>query len=423
MKKALAVMLSLCLACLASGCGPAVTRSRDESRPLTLNIASYFSGEHAAQTYQELSNRFAEDQGIDIVDSSTLTGDAFTQQIINDFAAGNEPDVFYFPVGDAQTMIDNNQVVSVQEICREYPQYAANIQSSIMDDLADENGNNWCVPVIGRYQALYCNVSLFETYGAPLPHTWGDLLSAIEIFKQNDVIPIAVGFKDQTALWVDQLILSYGVDEHEASPTDAADVPTTWNQALAQLVNLEASGAFPSNALTSNRSTALTLFNTQKAAMYLDFSDSVSSISIPNTVVASAFPCRAPHSGEDHLIIQVSYGYYISRKTWENEALRDAAVSFVMYMSSSDAIAHMNEDGGGYPTILLESLDPISGQGTLAQSALSLCRRAQAHYSMKERLSRLAWSSLVAAVEPIIQGYGSIPKTLDQLAINNRAPK
>ena len=44
MKKALAVMLSLCLACLASGCGPAVTRSRDESRPLTLNIASYFSG-------------------------------------------------------------------------------------------------------------------------------------------------------------------------------------------------------------------------------------------------------------------------------------------------------------------------------------------------------------------------------------------
>ena len=42
---------------------------------------------------------------------------------------------------------------------------------------------------------------------------------------------------------------------------------------------------------------------------------------------------------------------------------------------------------------------------------------------MKERLSRLAWSSLVAAVEPIIQGYGSIPKTLDQLAINNRAPK
>ena len=69
------------------------------------------------------------------------------------------------------------------------------------------------------------------------------------------------------------------------------------------------------------------------------------------------------------------------------------------------------------------SLDPISGQGTLAQSALSLCRRAQTHYSIKERLSRLAWSSLVAAVDPIIQGYGSIPKTLDQLAINNRAPK
>lgn len=423
MKKVVAFMLALCLACIASGCGPAVTRSRDESRPLTLNIASYFSGEHAAQVYQELSNQFSEEQGIDIVDSSTLTDTAFTQQIINDFAAGNEPDVFYFPVNDAQTMIDNNQVVSVQEICQEYPQYASNIQSSIMDHLSDENGNNWCVPVIGRYQALYCNVSLFETYGAPLPNTWGDLQKAIEIFQRNDVIPIAAGLKDQSSLWVDQLILSYGVNEHEVSPMDAADVPTTWNQALAQLVNMEGSGAFPNNALTNNRSTALTLFNTQKAAMYLDSSDSVSLISNPNAVVACAFPCRAPNSGEDHLIIQVSYGYYISRKTWENEALRDAAVKFVMYMSSSDAIARMNEDGGGYPTVLLESLDPISGQGTLAQSALSLCRRAQTHYSIKERLSRLAWSSLVAAVDPIIQGYGSIPKTLDQLAINNRAPK
>ncbi len=421
MKKAAALILSLCLAFAASGCGPAITRSSDESRPLTLNIASYFSGEHAAQTYQELSNQFAEEQGIDIVDSSTLTGNAFTQQIINDFAAGNEPDVFYFPASEAQSMIDNNQVVSVQEICREYPQYAANIQSSIMDQLADEDGNNWCVPVTGRYQALYCNVSLFETYGAPLPQSWGDLMTAIEIFKQNDVIPIAAGFKDQSAVWIDQLILSYGVKEHEASPVDPKDVPTTWNQALAQLVNMEEIGAFPSNALTNNRATSLTLFNTQKAAMYLDSSDSVSLISNPNSVVAYAFPCRAPNSGEDHVIIQVDYGYYISRKTWENEALRDAAVAFVMYMSSSDAIARMNEDGGGYPTVLLESLDPISGQGTLAQSALALCRRAQAHYSMKERLSRLAWSSLVAAVEPIMQGYSSIPKTLDQLAINNRA--
>ena len=75
---------------------------------------------------------------------------------------------------------------------------------------------------------------------------------------------------------------------------------------------MEGSGAFPNNALTSNRSTALTLFNTQKAAMYFDFCDSVSSISIPNAVVAAAFPCRAPNSGEDHLIIQVLSLIHIS---------------------------------------------------------------------------------------------------------------
>ena len=421
MKRIFIFLLCMALILTGTGCSHISTHTR-EKHPLSLHIAASFSNDLAAQTYQSLSTTFAERYGIQILDNSNLSSDAYVKQILNDFAAGKEPDVFYFPVDHAQTLIDNSQIVSLDEIRRRYPQYATTIQDEILEQTADTHGQNWCVPVLGSYQALFCNTKLFEIYGAPLPRTWSDLMQAVAIFKQYNVVPIAAGFLDNTQLWTDHLILSYGTQEHGVLPIERSDIPHTWNQALAQLPHLREKKAFPVNVTSLSHANAQTLFRTQKAAMILDSSNSISLLSSEDPVIALSVPCKAPASGEQHLIVDFSSGFFISRKAWENEQLRDAAVHFVMYMSSQEAVSHLVKSGGGYPALVRERLATITSDDPLSQSVLDLVATARLHTSLSKRLSRRAWSTVCSSAALLYQGYNSIDRVLDDIIKNNASP-
>jgi len=418
MKKLFLFFLCLSIAITSSGCTNASIHTREEP-PLSLNIAASFSSDIAAQTYQSLSSIFAARYGIQILDTSALSEEAYIRQIINDFAAGNEPDVFYYPLDAAQTMIDNEQVVSLDEIRRHYPQYATTVQDNILEQMTDAAGNNWCVPVLGSYQALYCNVKLFEIYGAPLPYTWSDLMKAIDTFQQYNVVPIAAGFLDNSNMWLDHLILAHGTGEHAALPIERKDIPFTWNQALAQLPHLNQREAFPGNVTSLSHANAQTLFSSGKAAMILDTSSNLSLLGNDDTIIALSIPCKAPASGEQHLIVDFSSGFFISRKAWENESLRDAAVQFVVYMSSPEAVSRLVTDGGGYPAISRERLATITSDDLLAQSVLDLVATAQLHSSIADRISRRAWLGLGSSAAQLYQGYSSIDRVLDDMIKNN----
>ena len=429
MKKLVPLMMALVLV-LTSGCTPLVLRPQNnQETDLPLKTASFFNDtSHAAQVYRQLSNDFAQSHGITLADNSTLSGDAYTNRIINDFAAGDEPDVLYFPAALAQTMIDNDQLVSVEEIRQMYPHYAADIRPELIGHLADKNGVAWCVPVIGTNQVLYCNTSLFERYNCPLPETWSDLLEVIDIFARNGIVPIAAALPSTAdgMLWTDHMILSLGVKEHTVSPKVLEAVPNTWYQGLSKLITLSDMGAFPKENLAAHED-ALALFDSYNAAMLLGFSTDANAISNPNAVTVVTFPSYFLPEANKQTIVDIKSGYYISRKAWSNPQLRKSAVDFVLYMTSAPSVMQMVRDGSAYPALLPEAIQADMGSSTLAQDALELVRQTQIRYSMGERLTAVAWSSLARSVYLVVardsitnNNLTQIPALIKLLVANNQ---
>ena len=65
---------------------------------VTIKTVSTFAGtDAAADTYQQLLDQWAAETGNTVEDASATSDEAWKAGVINDFAAGNEPDIlFYF---------------------------------------------------------------------------------------------------------------------------------------------------------------------------------------------------------------------------------------------------------------------------------------------------------------------------------------
>ena len=101
---------------------------------VTLKTTSIFTGaDAAADTYLGLLKDWQERTGNVVVDVSSTSDEAWKTGVLNDFAAGNEPDVlFYFNGVDANTIVEAGKVVSLEEIRAEYPDYASNMKEDMI---------------------------------------------------------------------------------------------------------------------------------------------------------------------------------------------------------------------------------------------------------------------------------------------------
>ena len=90
---------------------------------LTLYTVSSFAGtDAAADSYVELLKTFEEESGCTIVDNSATSSEEWKASVLNDFAAGNEPDVMFFFAASADSAPLLSRVVSIAEINAAYPE-------------------------------------------------------------------------------------------------------------------------------------------------------------------------------------------------------------------------------------------------------------------------------------------------------------
>ncbi len=395
-------------------------RSLGQDNVYSLRISASMSNDYASQVYHRLCTEYSSKYGISVTDTnSTLTGLEYKRKIINDFAAGNEPDVFYLSIKDAQTMIENGQIVSVQEILNSYPQYASSIRPEMLESLTDDDGLLWCLPIEASYNGLFCNLDLFESLNLEVPETWGDLIHAVHTFRNADIIPIAAGMSDESGLWADELILSCGAEEHNVSPSSVEQIPASWYSALGSIYSLSSSNAFQTDASVSSVSSARALFANGEAAMLLDSSEAASLFADKDRFVVIPFPAQVPHYGEKHIIIEVTSGYFISKKAWDSPDIRDAAVKFVMHMTEPEAVLELSADGTRYPILKTELLAVEDATTELEKSLLSLVQDAEVHSSLRTRLSATAWTFLASGIVPLVRNTGSISQILIQTVAAN----
>ena len=333
LKKCVAVLLTAVLLLSAAGAA---------AQGITLRTISCFAGPDASdEIYVDILRRYEAETGNTVLDSSAASDETWKTSVLSEFAAGNEPDVLFFFAAGADSRPILSRVVPLEEINREYPE----LRLPETEALREEDGSVYAVPVRGYWEGLYVHTDLFEQYGAPLPRDWDSLLEAIRIFRENDIIPIAVSLSDIPHYVAELAILACaGQEDQQARPKTLAEVPESWKEAMRVIRELAEAGAFADNAWATYDSAAMDVFLTKKAAMRLDGSWFATSIppAWMDTMEVLPMPRRNGDGVSDCYIGGVSMGFYLTRRAW-NSARRDAAVQLLSMLTAPENVARLGD--------------------------------------------------------------------------------
>ena len=367
-KKTTALLLAAAMvAAMLTGCGkkeePAPEIGGSTSIPASaveLNVTTTFAGNDGnAQNYKDAIAAFEAETGIKVNDSSATSDETFKARVETDFQAGSEPDVLFFFTGaDANSFIAEGKVKSIEEIRAEYPEYAGNMMDSKLPaSLVD--GKQYAVPVNGFWEGMFVNTKILQAAGVEVPgvdYTWEQFMADCQTIKDAGFTPIAAALGNVPHYWWEFSIFNHN------DPADHLTVPAAidegnganWVSGMKDIKELYEKGFFPENTLSATDGETFELFMADKAAFLIDGSWKVGGIvgacqsdpEDPSTLDAEKLdnytvtyvPGKGGIRKTTDLIGGLSMGYYVTTKAWENEAVRDAAVKFVEYMTSDEII-------------------------------------------------------------------------------------
>lgn len=415
-------MASILVVGLAAGCGAPASKEGTGAKKVTLKTVSMFGGtDPNAVTYQAINEQFAKDHpNVTLADDSTTTSQEWKTKIAADFAAGNEPDVLqYFTDYNAKDVLAADKFVTVEEIKEKYPEYARDIKPEALKLASAPDGTSYAVPTTGYYEGMFCNKELFDKYNLELPTDWPKLLTAIETFKKNDIIPIAVSLNEVPHYWVEHLLLSAaGPDEYTTVPSKA---PQSWVQGLDMFKTLRDMGAFPVDTDTIDNAFAQTLYEGEKAAMCLNGSWFANGLKdgMETKSVITAFPTiDGGKKDPTDVISGLSNGFYITKKAWEDEDKREAAVQYVM--------AHTNKESvvtywGGAGIAAVDAEMPAEAT-EVVKSGYEMANKAKTVSAPTDaRVAPEAFSTLIGSIVDVSTGKMSSEDAINQaLAIHNK---
>ena len=359
--------LALALACamvagLLTGCGPKDAPSSSGSTPagqVELSVTTTFAGEDGnAKNYKDAIAAFEKETGIKVNDSSATSDETFKARVETDFQAGSEPDVlFFFNGADANSFISEGKVVSIDDIRAEYPEYATNMNDDLIaPSLAD--GKKYAVPVNGFWEAMFCNTEVLKAVGVEVPgadYTWEQFDADCAKIKAAGYTPIAASLGEVPHYWWEYGIFNHNtLDNHLEVPTSVTEGNgPAWVAGMEDIKDFYEKGYFPENTNSATDGETFQMFVDDKAAFLIDGSWKVGGIAAacqsdandPSTLDTAKLEkfdvTYVPGQGErkaTDLIGGLSMGYYISTKAWEDEAVRDAAVKFVEFMTSDEMV-------------------------------------------------------------------------------------
>ncbi|MDR2045301.1 MAG: extracellular solute-binding protein [Clostridium sp.] len=319
-------------------------------------VTTFAGGDGNAQNYRNSYRQWETQTGNRIVDRSAGSDLTFRSRVLADFETGSEPDVlFFFYGGEADTLIEAGKVVCVEEIRLSYPGYAANISEEKIP-CSEVDGRKYAVPVTGYWEALFVNTRILEEAGVPLPGadaTWDEFLAGCARIREAGYVPIAAALGSIPHYWWEYAIFNHtGPESHLEIPISADTAAgQAWVDGLSDIRSLYEAGYFPANTLSASDDETFAMFMDGKAAFLLDGSWKAGQIvsacqadpADPDTLdqkklsdySVTYLPGTERRQAGD-LIGGFSMGYYITRKAWEDPSKREAAVSFVSFMTGDE---------------------------------------------------------------------------------------
>ncbi len=335
---------------------------------VTLNVTTTYAGEDSnAQNYKDSVAAWEEETGNKVEDSSATSDEAFKSRIIMDFEAGSEPDVLFFFNGvDANQFVEQGKVVSIDEIREAYPDYAGNMKDDLLG-ASPVDGVNYSVPVNGYWEGMFVNKQVLEEAGVEVPTadmTWDEFLAECEAIKGAGYTPIAASLQEIPHYWFEYAIYNFqSAETHNTVPESVDDeYGQAWVSGLNDIKALYEAGYFPENTLTATDAETFQLFTGDKAAFLIDGSWKIGGIAEAVDDIENFTVVNVPGKGDRKTTDEIgglSMGYYITRKAWDDEEKRDAAVSFVSFMTSDEVVSKF---AGVSATALKEGASPDTSE-------------------------------------------------------------
>lgn len=366
------------------------------AKPVELNVTTTFAGEDGnAQNFKNAVKAWCDETGNTVADTSATSDETFKTRVITDFETGSEPDVlFFFNGADANSFIEADKVVSIDEIRAEYPDYASNMNDDLItDSLVD--GKKYAVPVNGFWEAMFVNKEVLDAAGVEVPgadYTMDMFKEDCQKIKDAGYTPIAAALGNIPHYWWEYAIFNHNTPENHVQVPAGIEDATSWVDGMLDIKELYELGYFPDNTLSATDDETFAMFVDSKAAFLIDGSWKVGGIvsacqsdpedasTLDADKLANFTVTYVPGNGDrkaTDLIGGLSMGYYITRKAWEDPDKRAAAVDFVSYMTSDELVPVFAQhtasalknapavDESQFNALQIEAMDMMSGVTSL----------------------------------------------------------
>ena len=419
MRKALALVLCGAMAVSMVGCGSSSsgTKTSDETskKSVKLSVTTTYAGEDTnAQNYKDAVAAWESKTGNKVDDSSATSDETFKSRITTDFETGSEPDVLFFFNGvDSNQFVEQGKVVSVDEIRKEYPDYASNMKDDMLG-ASPVDGKNYSIPVNGFWEGMFVNKEVLKKAGVDVPTkdtTWDEFLQMCEKIKKAGYTPIAASLLEIPHYWFEYSIYNFdSPTTHNTVPAKVDDAAgKAWVSGLEDIKTLYEKGYFPANTLTAKDDETFQLFTNDKAAFLCDGSWKVggieSAVKDPENYTVTYVPGKGDRKSTD-IIGGISMGYYITKKAWDDPEKRAAAVDFVEYMTSDEMVSKFAGTG---VTALKNGTTPADSMTALSKDAVTFSAGVTAiSPAVQDNLSEAVRKPIFGEMSSIVQGKTAV---------------
>lgn len=327
-------------------------------------MSSWGAYDSRATKIKRIFNRLGERYPYLDIEDASIAGAEFLFILKTDFANGNDPNIFgLWPGSDFNLLVKERKVADLTDLLKEDPAWYDQFKETTWD-MVTVDGHIYGLPIELIYEGLFINRDLFETYDVKIPTTYEELLQAIKIFKENDIIPIAYNQTAEGSYIYQNMVMKLGGKEDVEHPFDKdGKLKPCFVQGMYYMKELYELGAFPTNWYSLDDKSRNELFIDKKAAMIVQGSwligDNVLN-SNDSTVEILPFP-DMPNGKADSSAIIYGCGngiFHMSSAAWENNKLRDHCITILKELTLPENVAILAEDAGFISNIDLGQYAP-----------------------------------------------------------------
>jgi raffinose/stachyose/melibiose transport system substrate-binding protein len=350
MKKFMAILLAVALsaatltACTTKKEYPKLPKSAATSK---VTLRSTFTKDDWMTATFTLA---AEDSGVEYVNGAAHGDDSYKNAVVDEFLSGKDPDVVYFWMGsDSEPLVKSNRLISIDEIKKDYPQFAADHDLRLIASCATaSNGKQYFIPGPGYSEALFYNKKVLEAVGVSIPDastTYEKWVADLKKIKAAGYTPLSTVFNSAEGIHYLWEYTSYNNEtdiKNHGDYTKNASEASAFAKGLEDIKALYTEGLLHPKADSASNADAFNDFVANKAAFYVGGSWNYS-VNNPDIGV-TYFPAKAGSNRKStDAIGGISMGFAISRSAYENPEKREKVVKFVDTITSAEALLSYGE--------------------------------------------------------------------------------